>query len=86
MQLLRELENLTLATRTGSVEYGVEFKNGNYHRTHRPRASRFGGMEWWNGTVEWNSGMVEYWNGGVTTPTVSVFGRSLPTESIQRKG
>ena len=31
-------------------------------------ASGFGGMEWWNGTVEWNSGMVEYWNGGVTTP------------------
>ena len=30
-------------------------------------ASRFGGMEWWNGTVEWNSGMVEYWNGGVTS-------------------
>ena len=29
----------------------------------------FGGMEWWNGTVEWNSGMVEYWNGGMTTPT-----------------
>ena len=49
-------------------------------------ASRFGGMEWWNGTVEWNSGMVEYWNGGVTTPIGSVFGRSLPTESIQRKG
>ena len=31
--------------------------------------SIFGGMEWWNGTVEWNSGMVEYWNGGMTTPT-----------------
>ena len=31
--------------------------------------SLFGGMEWWNGTVEWNSGMVEYWNGGMTTPT-----------------
>ena len=30
--------------------------------------------------------MVEYWNGGVTTPMGSVFGRSLPTESIQRKG
>ena len=26
-------------------------------------------MEWWNGTVEWNSGMVEYWNSGMTTPT-----------------
>ena len=23
--------------------------------------SLFGGMEWWNGTVEWNSGM-EWWN------------------------
>ena len=23
---------------------------------------RFGGMERWNGTVEWNSGMVEWWN------------------------
>ena len=33
------------------------------------RVSLFGGMEWWNGTVEWNSGMVEYWNGGITTPT-----------------
>ena len=26
----------------------------------------------WNGTVEWNSGMVEYWNSGMTTPTNSV--------------
>ena len=26
-------------------------------------------MEWWNGTVEWNSGMVEYWNSGMSTPT-----------------
>ena len=26
-------------------------------------------VEWWNGIVEWNSGMVEYWNGGMTTPT-----------------
>ena len=33
--------------------------------------SLFGGMEWWNGTVEWNSGMVEYWNSGITTPTDS---------------
>ena len=34
--------------------------------------SLFGGMEWWNGTVEWNSGMVDYWNSGMTTPTDSV--------------
>ena len=32
-----------------------------------PRESLFGGMEWWNGTVEWNSGM-EWWNSGMTTP------------------
>ena len=24
--------------------------------------SLFGGMEWWNGTLEWNSGILEQWN------------------------
>ena len=26
--------------------------------------SRISGMEWWNGTLEWNTGM-EYWNGSI---------------------
>ena len=29
---------------------------------HGFRVSRFYGMVEWNGTVEWNSGMVEWWN------------------------
>ena len=32
-----------------------------------------------DGTVEWNSGMVEYWNGGITTPHKA--GRPLPTSN-----
>ena len=31
------------------------------------RESFFGGMERWNGTVEWNGGM-DYWNGIVEWP------------------
>ena len=30
------------------------------------RVSRFYGMVQWNGTVEWNSGMVEWWSGGMS--------------------
>ena len=46
------------------------------------RASGFGGMEWWNVTVEWNSGMVEYWNGGKTTPTKCAVSRPFPISFI----
>ena len=40
--------------------------------------SLFGGMERWNGMVEWNSGM-EWWNSGMTTPTDRVLSRPIPT-------
>ena len=40
--------------------------------------SLFGGMERWNGAVEWNSGM-EWWNSGMTTPTDRVLSRPIPT-------
>ena len=48
------------------------------HKSFDHWASGFGGMEWWNGTVEWNSGMVEYWNGGKTTPTNCAVSRPFP--------
>ena len=41
-------------------------------------ASLFGGMEWWNRTVEWNSGM-EWWNSGMTAPADRVLSRPIPT-------
>ena len=48
------------------------------HQLGLQRVSLFGGMERWNGMVEWNSGM-EWWNSGMTTPIDRVLRRPIPS-------
>ena len=51
------------------------------------RVSSFGGMERWNGTVEWNGGMERWngiveWNGGMTTPIDRIFSVTTYTHYV----
>ena len=46
------------------------------------RVCEFGGLEWWNGTVEWSTGL-DYWS---ATPTNAQFGpTSMATNLIFKR-